>query len=245
MDSLSQLKGKIAELRRFPPSFPLSQEEANLQGLTVYLLRSIWASLPNDRLKEEKKAQFIERVMGSPPSEEHIALASPSQRRVRLSIDARIILERQQNYRCALCGRFLDREAEPHVDHIIPVAFGGKEDASNFQLLCSKCNLGKSSSLHWLTIAPFFEEPHGNEPSNRMRYCALQRHAGKCSALGCGGSSLTDELRVMQHIPISAGGRNILDNLTVLCQHHSESHVSDLQMQARSNMGGSRGFRFF
>ncbi|QPF71465.1 hypothetical protein G8A07_00030 [Roseateles sp. DAIF2] len=218
--------------------------EASLHGSTLFLLRSIWASLPNSRLKDDERISFIAKAIGSSPSDAHIALSSPSQRRTRLSLEDKLVLEAKQNYRCALCGKLLDRNAEPHIDHVIPVAFGGADELINFQLLCSQCNLGKSASLHWLMIAPFFEEPVGNEPSTRMRYCTLQRHAGACAVPGCTASSKTDQLLVIQHIPIQAGGRNILDNLTVLCESHGAAHINGLQAQARQNMSRRPGFRF-
>lgn len=40
---------------------------------------------------------------------------------------------------CPRCGQL----ADPTVDHIIPLAKGGAESTSNFQLLCMPCNSGK------------------------------------------------------------------------------------------------------
>lgn len=34
-----------------------------------------------------------------------------------------------------------------HIDHIIPVFFGGETKADNLQLLCPKCNLSKGHKL--------------------------------------------------------------------------------------------------
>ncbi len=33
-----------------------------------------------------------------------------------------------------------------HLDHIVSLADGGSNDPTNFQLLCSKCNLEKRST---------------------------------------------------------------------------------------------------
>jgi hypothetical protein len=46
---------------------------------------------------------------------------------------------------CAMCGRSRanTRGLVVHVDHITPVSKGGTNDASNLQVLCAECNLGK------------------------------------------------------------------------------------------------------
>jgi hypothetical protein len=43
---------------------------------------------------------------------------------------------------CRCCGSSLNLE----YDHITPFSCGGKNDASNIQLLCQKCNRSKSNS---------------------------------------------------------------------------------------------------
>jgi len=49
-------------------------------------------------------------------------------------------LLRMQRSRCAYCRKNLPNY---HVDHIIPLARGGMNDARNLQLLCAPCNLEK------------------------------------------------------------------------------------------------------
>lgn len=50
---------------------------------------------------------------------------------------------------CAKCGAAVSMEltSNHHFDHIIPLFQGGTNDLSNFQLLCEKCNLQKSSNI--------------------------------------------------------------------------------------------------
>ena len=51
-------------------------------------------------------------------------------------------LMRRQNSRCAYCGnRFVAQYFE--IDHMMPVAIGGPNDASNLQVLCGPCNRRK------------------------------------------------------------------------------------------------------
>jgi 5-methylcytosine-specific restriction endonuclease McrA len=43
---------------------------------------------------------------------------------------------------CKSCGRAL---GDYHVDHVIPLAKGGRHEASNLALLCPTCNLRKGA----------------------------------------------------------------------------------------------------
>lgn len=49
----------------------------------------------------------------------------------------------QQKRKCACCGLSLDNSY--HLDHIMPLALGGKNDDNNVQLLTPKCNLSKGA----------------------------------------------------------------------------------------------------
>lgn len=52
--------------------------------------------------------------------------------------------------RCQICGCDLTNlvviNGKEHYDHIIPLAQGGTNDPTNFQLLCYECNLKKGAS---------------------------------------------------------------------------------------------------
>jgi hypothetical protein len=67
--------------------------------------------------------------------------------RERSRLTARLrwrILERD-NFRCTICGA--DGASDPNVrldvDHVVPIAGGGKTEPSNLRTLCNKCNNGK------------------------------------------------------------------------------------------------------
>lgn len=47
------------------------------------------------------------------------------------------------NHRCLCCGSSLG----PSRDHIVPLALGGTNDASNLQLLCVPCNVAKALDI--------------------------------------------------------------------------------------------------
>lgn len=53
----------------------------------------------------------------------------------------------KDNYTCQICGKYMPDEVGLQVDHIIPVAKGGKTVESNLRVLCSKCNGRKSDKL--------------------------------------------------------------------------------------------------
>ena len=50
---------------------------------------------------------------------------------------------KRDNFRCVLCGRSSADGAVLHVDHIVPVAKGGKSVPENLRTLCQECNSGK------------------------------------------------------------------------------------------------------
>lgn len=54
---------------------------------------------------------------------------------------------RRDNYTCQLCGKYMPDEVGLQIDHIVPVAKGGKTVESNLRVLCSKCNGSKSDKM--------------------------------------------------------------------------------------------------
>lgn len=71
---------------------------------------------------------------------------SKSQRKL-MTRELRESIMQRDNYTCQLCGKYMPDEIGLQVDHIIPVAKGGKSIPSNLQVLCSKCNGHKSDKL--------------------------------------------------------------------------------------------------
>ena len=54
---------------------------------------------------------------------------------------------KRDNYKCQICGRTQKDGVKLHIDHIIPIAKGGKTELNNLQTLCQDCNLGKGVKL--------------------------------------------------------------------------------------------------
>lgn len=64
---------------------------------------------------------------------------SKNQRKLMTKALRRQIMERD-HYTCQICGKYMPDEVGLQIDHIIPVAKGGKTVPSNLRVLCNKCN---------------------------------------------------------------------------------------------------------
>lgn len=53
--------------------------------------------------------------------------------------------QESQGYKCAYCKT--DTSVKFHVDHIIPLAKGGKHEPDNVQITCPSCNVRKWTKL--------------------------------------------------------------------------------------------------
>lgn len=62
--------------------------------------------------------------------------------------ELREIVMKRDNYTCQICGKYMPDGVGLQIDHIIPVAKGGKTVLSNLQVLCSKCNGRKSDKIY-------------------------------------------------------------------------------------------------
>lgn len=52
----------------------------------------------------------------------------------------------RDNFRCFYCGHSsLTYKISLHIDHVIPVSKGGKDEAGNLVTACEKCNLQKAA----------------------------------------------------------------------------------------------------
>ena len=64
----------------------------------------------------------------------------------------------RDNYTCVICGASARHGARLHIDHIIPIAKGGKSTPDNLQTLCERCNIGKSDKLDETKVEISFNE---------------------------------------------------------------------------------------
>jgi DNA-binding transcriptional MerR regulator len=64
--------------------------------------------------------------------------------RGKVSNKMRFAIYKRDGYRCRICGRKTD---DLEIDHIYPIAKGGKTTYDNLQTLCHKCNAKKSDQV--------------------------------------------------------------------------------------------------
>lgn len=64
--------------------------------------------------------------------------------RGKVSNKMRFSIYEKDGYRCKKCGK---KTNDLEVDHIIPIAKGGKSTYNNLQTLCHRCNVNKGSNI--------------------------------------------------------------------------------------------------
>jgi len=67
--------------------------------------------------------------------------------RGKVSNKMRFTIYKRDGYKCCKCG-ISQRNADLEIDHIIPIAKGGKSTYDNLQTLCHKCNVEKGDSIN-------------------------------------------------------------------------------------------------
>lgn len=67
--------------------------------------------------------------------------------RSKVTPKLRLAVIERDGRRCQICGARQEDGVTLHVDHIIPVAKGGKTEMSNLRTLCDMCNQGKSDQI--------------------------------------------------------------------------------------------------
>lgn len=65
--------------------------------------------------------------------------------RAIVSDNLRYDVFKRDSFRCRICGAKASDGIKLEVDHIIPIAKGGKSILSNLQTLCERCNRGKGT----------------------------------------------------------------------------------------------------
>lgn len=96
-----------------------------------------WPPKPVEHVEPPTSLQATPRLKRPDPKERE---------RSKMSNALRYTVMRQDNFCCRICG-VTGKEALLAVDHIHPVARGGKTVLSNLRTLCRPCNAGKGTKL--------------------------------------------------------------------------------------------------
>lgn len=101
-----------------------------------FTAEDIWALI--SRLKQRRGTFYLDRGIWD---------AICRVERGKVSNKMRFSIYARDNYRCCKCG-VSNRYAQLEIDHIIPIAKGGKTTYDNLQTLCHNCNVEKGDSLY-------------------------------------------------------------------------------------------------
>lgn len=69
--------------------------------------------------------------------------ATSEYERSKMTASLRYNVMKRDGFRCVICGRTADDGVKLHIDHIKPIAKGGKTEIENLRTLCDICNHGK------------------------------------------------------------------------------------------------------
>jgi len=119
---------------------------------------------------------------------------------------------KKANHRCEICGRHFITNDFHHFDHKIPITRNGTNKVTNFQVLCSDCNLGKGNYENLIVSAPW----RSDISEKRLKVAVLQRDK---YCVECGSSAKQSQLDIRRIVPIERGGRWIYDNLETICNN--------------------------
>ena len=119
-------------LSRFSPNAYLSRFGRWRVALQEFVS---WAEAQEDYKQEDYNSQSIDFEGGN--------TTKRTPRQISDRLRAKVLL--RDGATCRLCGARPEDGAKLHVDHIKPWSKGGETLMENLQILCDKCNVGKSN----------------------------------------------------------------------------------------------------
>lgn len=99
---------------------------------------------------EEQITYLIKRINnknGKFYNDRHIWDAICRVERGKVSNKMRFSIYARDGYRCRICGARQGKIVQLEIDHIIPIAKGGKSTYDNLQTLCHNCNVQKGDNI--------------------------------------------------------------------------------------------------
>ncbi len=164
IESCEQYIGKMREL--------LSQKEAERQQEQQQRQEAIQEK---QRLKQEKAD---EKARQRKAKDEKLAQRKRyiAEQRRMMTASLRYDVMRRDNFRCTLCGAVAGNGVTLHVDHIVPLAKGGKTEMSNLRTLCDRCNIGKGAKIE--TPEADSQQLHGKDYASVGAFLSVLRKNG-------------------------------------------------------------------
>lgn len=95
-----------------------------------------------EKQKEYSVEELVQHLQGVQKKQLH--RESKGYQRKIMTDSLRYDIMKKDGFKCVLCGRTVKDGVKLHVDHIIPIAKGGKTEKNNLRTLCASCNFGKS-----------------------------------------------------------------------------------------------------
>ena len=87
-----------------------------------------------------------------------------------ISSKLRAMVMIRDNSTCQMCGKNVkDDHIRVHIDHIIPLSWGGATELDNLQVLCSDCNEGKKNFVSSENPDLMIEINRANSTKERLR----------------------------------------------------------------------------
>ena len=110
------------------------------------------------------------------------------------------VIELKSVGKCIYCGA---TNTEFQIDHIVPVAKGGKTEVINLVLACARCNRSKNDRNleEWYKEQPFY-----NEEKLRTFYCAKASKSER--NMGCEGLEVKESKTMSERKPDFSGDSN-------------------------------------
>lgn len=87
-----------------------------------------------------------------------------------ISSKLRALVMIRDNSTCQMCGRNVrDDHIRVHIDHVVPLSWGGTTELDNLQVLCSDCNEGKKNYVESENPALMVEVNKATSTKERLR----------------------------------------------------------------------------
>lgn len=130
-------------------------------------IKGSYITLKSEKIDKDRIKTIIERMKdrnGDFYNDREIWDSICRVERGRVTNKIRFAVYARDDYRCVMCGR---KNVDLEVDHIFPIAKGGKSNFDNLQTLCHRCNALKSDTIVKGAVDPRLAKkanPHSSTP---------------------------------------------------------------------------------